>query len=114
MKKYIFFLSAFCLMTTISFAGGPDQPIQLKSETHTQMMLKSAVNEVTLSIVQPKQVLISDDACIDWGVQAAFAEALHYGDDWSDHNYMMNLSREYVRMCDAAGGPEYMLDPVFL
>lgn len=114
MKKNILFLSAFCLFSTISIAGGPDEPILSVPTTECQLMMMPRVDESTKSVVESQKImLVTGDGCLKYAVDAAHAEQAFYGTSGNEQE-LVNLANEYHSACKSAGGAAHMLEPVFL
>ncbi|MCJ8289656.1 MAG: hypothetical protein HRT58_03840 [Crocinitomicaceae bacterium] len=113
MKKNILFLSAFCLFSTISIAGGPDEPILSIPTTECQLMMMPRVDQSTKSVLESQEImLVISDGCLRYAVLAAYAEQAYYGT--SGEQELLALANEYYFACKFAGGAGHMLEPIFL
>lgn len=115
MKKTFLVLAVHCLISTLSFAHGSDEPSKVVTSAESQFVMVSTFNDATkLESESEMTIQLTGNGCIYYGIEAGYAEAAYYGYDVLDTHAMHLVIGAYVDMCEQAGGAQYMLDPVFL
>ncbi len=102
----------FCLTSVISLAGNPDEPIEVKVNTEYQLVF-TAISDKSLQTTEEYSGIMIEpiEGCLGYAVKSGRAEILHYG---GNHNDLMQAVNFYYKLCNASGGPDHMIAPVFL